>query len=42
MFGSVAVTEAERSAPLAGDGILPGADVVMHRGFTLDGGPEAV
>jgi len=42
MFGSVAVTEAERRAPRAGDGIVPGADVVMDRAFTLHGDPDDV
>ena len=42
MFGSVAVTEAERRAPRAGDGILPGADVVIVRAFTLHGDPDDV
>ena len=42
MFGSVAVTDAERRAPRAGDGILPRADVVMDRAFTVLGRPEDV
>ena len=42
MFGSVAVTEAERSASRAGDRILPRADVVMDRAFTVPGDPDTV
>src|SRR6476661_551893 len=42
MFGSVAVSDAERRAPRAGDGILPRADVVMDRAFTVHGRPEDV
>ena len=42
MFGSVAATETERRAPRPGDDILPRADVVMDRAFTVDRGPDDV
>lgn len=42
MFASVAVTDAERTASRAGDGILPRADVVMDRAFTVDARPDDV
>jgi hypothetical protein len=38
----VAATAEERAAVLPGDEIVPRADVVMDRGFTLPGAPEAV
>ena len=36
MFAAVAVTDAERLVPRAGDGIVHPADVVMDRAFNLD------
>jgi hypothetical protein len=42
MLGSIAASDAERQAPRAGDSIVPRADVVMDRAFTIHGSPEAV
>ena len=42
MFGSVAVTDAERRTTRAGDSILASADVVMDRAFTVGGDPDTV
>jgi len=42
MFGGVAATEAERRSPRAGDSIVPTADVVMDRAFTVDRDPDDV
>jgi hypothetical protein len=42
MFGGVAATQKERRAPRAGDDILPTADVVMDRAFTVDRDPDDV
>jgi hypothetical protein len=39
---AVAVTEAERGAARAGDGLVPDADVVMDTGFDVAAGPEDV
>jgi hypothetical protein len=41
-FTSIRATPEEIRSPRAGDDLLPAADVVMHRGFTLDGPVEAV
>jgi hypothetical protein len=42
MIARVAATPAEIAAPRAGDDLLPGADVVMDRAFTVDAPPPAV
>jgi hypothetical protein len=42
VFGKVAATTAERRAPRPGDDILPRADVVMDRAFTVHGDPDDV
>jgi hypothetical protein len=39
---SVAATSVERAAALPGDDLVPDADVVMDRGFSLPAPPEAV
>lgn len=41
-FGAVAATDAERAEARAGDALLPHPDVVMDRGFTVPGAPDAV
>ena len=41
-FGSVTATGAEAGAALAGDDIVPDANVVMDRAFTLPGAPHEV
>ncbi|MGG5260542.1 SRPBCC family protein [Phycicoccus avicenniae] len=42
MFGTIAVTDDERAAPREGDDLVPGADVVMDRAFTLRAAPAEV
>lgn len=42
MVASVSPTPAEIASPRAGDGIVPDADVVMDRGFTVAAPPESV
>jgi hypothetical protein len=41
-FAVVAATPAEVTAPRPGDDIVPEADVVMDRAFTVEADPEAV
>lgn len=41
-FGSVSATHDERRSALPGDGIVPDANVVMDRAFTLPGSPDQV
>lgn len=42
MFPSVSATAAEAALPRAGDGLVPDADVVMDRAFTVTKPPDAV
>ena len=42
MFRAIRPTAREISTPRAGDNIVPAADVVMDRAFTLPGDPDAV
>jgi hypothetical protein len=42
MFASVAATAQEVAAPGAGDELVPDADVVMDRGFTVAAPPEEI
>jgi hypothetical protein len=42
LFDGVAATSAESAASLPGDDLLPRADVVMDRGFTVAATPDAV
>ena len=42
MFSSIRPTQAEIDAPVPGDTIVPDADVVMDRAFTLPQRPERV
>ena len=42
MFSSVEATDAEIEAPRAGDELIPQADVVMNRAFTVPGAPATV
>lgn len=42
MFSSVSANSAERAQPRAGDELLPRADVVMDRAFSVDARPETV
>ena len=42
VFESVAATPQERTAPMAGDELVPRPDAVMDRAFTLPAAPEAV
>ncbi|GAA1236453.1 hypothetical protein [Pseudonocardia alaniniphila] len=42
MFETVAATAAERRERRPGDELVPAADVVMDRGFTVAGRPESV
>jgi hypothetical protein len=41
-FTAIRATPEEIQSPRAGDDLIPDADVVMHRGFTVDATPEAV
>lgn len=41
-FAAVAATPAEVRVPMPGDDLVPGADVVMDRGFDAPGSPEQV
>ena len=42
MYASVRATATERAEPRPGDMIVAAPDVVMDRGFTVPGPPEAV
>src|ERR1700760_411469 len=42
LLDGVAATSAETAAPMPGDDLLPRADVVMDRAFTLPAPPEVV
>ena len=42
VFSSVMATAAEVATPRAGDGVIPAADVVMDRAFTVPGRPTEV